>query len=96
MPLAVRMGLQAPDACQGAVWPLEFTGTAISEDGPPVSSSSGSDVSGSARAPDGMAVTGTNVVRLLATAVALLAAGWAARRRGPALAGGSARQRRPR
>ncbi|MBA2634984.1 MAG: hypothetical protein H0U86_18630 [Chloroflexi bacterium] len=29
VPLAVRMSLGAPDACQGATWPLEFTGTAV-------------------------------------------------------------------
>lgn len=29
VPLAVRMSLRAPDACQGATWPLEFSGTAV-------------------------------------------------------------------
>jgi hypothetical protein len=29
VPLDVRMSLNAPDACQGATWPLEFTGTAV-------------------------------------------------------------------
>ena len=29
VPLAVRMSRSAPDACQGATWPLEFTGTAV-------------------------------------------------------------------
>jgi hypothetical protein len=33
VPLEVRMSLSAPDACQGATWPLEFSGTAVS-DGP--------------------------------------------------------------
>lgn len=29
VPLDVRMSLDAPDACQGATWPLRFTGTAV-------------------------------------------------------------------
>lgn len=29
VPLAVHMSADAPDACQGATWPLEFTGTAV-------------------------------------------------------------------
>lgn len=29
VPLQVRMRLDAPDACQGATWPLAFVGTAI-------------------------------------------------------------------
>jgi hypothetical protein len=29
VPLDVRMDLAAPDACQGATWPLEFSGTAV-------------------------------------------------------------------
>ena len=29
VPLHVRMSRSAPDACQGATWPLEFTGTAV-------------------------------------------------------------------
>jgi hypothetical protein len=32
VPLAVRMVRSAPDACQGAIWPLEFTGTAVGPD----------------------------------------------------------------
>jgi hypothetical protein len=29
LPMTVRLGLAASDACQGATWPLQFTGTAI-------------------------------------------------------------------
>jgi hypothetical protein len=29
IPLAVRMSSSAPDACQGAVWPLQFSATAV-------------------------------------------------------------------
>jgi hypothetical protein len=29
VPLDVRMSLSAPNACQGATWPLQFTGTAV-------------------------------------------------------------------
>jgi hypothetical protein len=29
VPLDVRMSMSAPDACQGATWPLEFAGTAV-------------------------------------------------------------------
>jgi hypothetical protein len=29
VPLHVRMSRSAPDECQGATWPLEFTGTAV-------------------------------------------------------------------
>jgi len=32
VPLHVRMSRSAPDACQGATWPLAFTGTAVGPD----------------------------------------------------------------
>lgn len=32
VPLAVRMARDAPDACQGATWPLTFTGFALGPD----------------------------------------------------------------
>jgi LPXTG-motif cell wall-anchored protein len=32
VPLPVRMDMSAPDACQGATWPLMFTGTAVRTD----------------------------------------------------------------
>jgi hypothetical protein len=32
VPLDVRMSRDAPDACQGATWPLEFTGIAVGTD----------------------------------------------------------------
>jgi len=41
VPLDVRMSAGAPDACQGATWPLEFTGTAV---GTPTSGLPGTSV----------------------------------------------------
>lgn len=66
VPMAVRMSLGAPDACQGATWPLEFTGTAV---GTPTSGMPGTSmiVAGGTAA---MAIIGAALV-----AGALIAAG---------------------
>jgi hypothetical protein len=67
--LDVRMDRSAPDACQGATWPLEFTGTATGEE--PTTGASPSDPTG----PGGFAYTGANLVLLFVVMVALAAAG---------------------
>lgn len=78
VPLDVRMDRGAPDACQGATWPLEFTGTATGAE-PGTGASP-------AHPPGDFAFTGANLALLFAVIVSLATAGFLAihhgRRRG--------------
>jgi hypothetical protein len=75
VPLAVHMDGSAPDACEGAIFTLEFvatatdTGGSASQSSPPNSAGHGS-----------LAFTGTDIVKVLAVALALAALGVLARR----------------
>jgi hypothetical protein len=69
VPVAVSLDAGAPDACQGATWPLEFVGTAAG-DGPAAGSGSGGG---------SLALTGTNVFGLALAGLVLVAAGIGAR-----------------
>jgi hypothetical protein len=69
VPLAVRMDRTAPDACQGATWPLEFRGTAT--DVEPATGGSPSRPPGRV----GFAYTGANLLLLLLITLSLAAAG---------------------
>jgi hypothetical protein len=75
VPLAVRMDQAAPDACQGASFPLAFSGTAIGisaeKQGPVLTPGAGA----AAQSSDGLAFTGIHVAGMVALAGALVAAG---------------------
>lgn len=74
VPLDVHMDLGAPEACQGAAWPLELVGTAIAISGDaarPGLEARPSTTTG----PGGLAFTGNTVAGLLALAAALVAGG---------------------
>lgn len=66
VPLLVTMDADAPDACQGAAWPLRFTGTAVG--------------SGTATGPGPLPRTGAGIAVLVAVAGGLLMAGFGLRR----------------
>lgn len=53
IPLDVRMHLNAPDACQGAIWPLRFTAVGL---GPAATDLPGTSAIGPERVPEMVAV----------------------------------------
>ena len=75
VPLAAHMDGSAPDSCEGAIFTLEFvatatdTGASASQSSPPNSTGQGT-----------LAFTGTDIVKVLAVALALVALGVLARR----------------
>ncbi len=82
VPLTVRLDPLTPNACQGATWPLEFSGTAVEtgSGGEAAPAPSGPSASGqSGGGGRGLPLTGANAVGLTAIGAALLAAGVAAR-----------------
>jgi hypothetical protein len=69
VPLDIRMDRTAPDACQGATWPLQFRGTAT--DAEPAAGESPFRPPGRG----GFAYTGANLLLLLLITLSLAAAG---------------------
>jgi hypothetical protein len=79
VPLTVQMDGNAPDACEGTIFTLEFVATAtdtVTDTGGPASRSSPPNSVGHGS----LAFTGTDIVKVLAIALALVALGVLARR----------------
>jgi hypothetical protein len=77
----VRLDPAAPDACQGATWPLVFTGSATAPDGGP--GTGPPSTGGSGAVGRRVATTGASIAGLVAAGVVLVGVGaWIRRRAG--------------
>jgi LPXTG-motif cell wall-anchored protein len=75
----VRLDPAAPDACQGATWPLVFTGSATSPDEGP--GAGRTPTGGSGSGARGLATTGAGIAGLVAIGLAMVGVGAWIRRR---------------